>query len=211
MASQGRGKTQAQGIGGTAQDRRKAMPDKSRDNGGTKEGMRMDEINEIRVQAAINAVARVFRFSEQRMIEPGRQRNDKYAKARFAVIFLLRENRAFGQIDCREIGEFLGGRDQSTIRYGFERAKYLFDSDDEFIVNVLFARQIMRRVISDRIKDGRLVMLAHVSPQGVKETIRKFPLNDVGMAVKVRHKTKKPMQPLWPESLSYEGENIKCT
>ena len=81
----------------------------------------------------IYTVALAFGISQESIL--ARDRSRKVALPRQVAMYLLREE---AQISLPQIGEFLGGRDHTTVMYGCDKIANLLDQDDQ-----------LRRQVSD--------------------------------------------------------------
>lgn len=84
----------------------------------------------------LSVVSRVFGISNERLL--GRERTREVALPRQVAMYLLREE---GGVSLPKIGEFLGGRDHTTVIYACDKVTDLMDTDDRFRRQVLQIRE----------------------------------------------------------------------
>jgi len=90
----------------------------------------------------LNAVSRAFGISNDRLL--GRERTRDVALPRQVAMYLLREE---GGVSLPKIGEFIGGRDHTTVIYACEKVNNLMDTDDRLRRQILKIReQLYNRV-----------------------------------------------------------------
>jgi chromosomal replication initiator protein len=81
---------------------------------------------EVQPQQIISVVAETYGVSMDRML--GRERSRQVALPRQIAMHLLREE---ANISLPQIGEYLGGRDHTTIMYGCDKITDLLERDDK--------------------------------------------------------------------------------
>jgi len=73
----------------------------------------------------LHAVSRTFGVSEERLL--GRERTREVALPRQIAMYLMREE---GGVSLPRIGDFIGGRDHSTVMYACDKVNDLMETDD---------------------------------------------------------------------------------
>jgi chromosomal replication initiator protein len=86
--------------------------------------------------AVIRLVAEHFHLRADELT--GRKRTKEIANARQIAMYLLREE---NELSLPAIGEHLGGRDHSTVRYGVERVAEDLDRDEALRMTILALRE----------------------------------------------------------------------
>jgi chromosomal replication initiator protein len=76
--------------------------------------------------------AKAFGISNERLL--GRERTREVALPRQVAMYLLREE---GGVSLPQIGEFVGGRDHTTVIYACEKVTDLMETDDRFRRQIL--------------------------------------------------------------------------
>jgi chromosomal replication initiator protein len=84
----------------------------------------------------LSAVSAAFGISNERLL--GRERTREVALPRQVAMYLLREE---GGVSLPQIGEFVGGRDHTTVIYACEKVNDLMDTDDRFRRQILNLRE----------------------------------------------------------------------
>lgn len=84
----------------------------------------------------LNAVSRAFNVSQDRLM--GRERTREVALPRQIAMYLMREE---GGVSLPRIGDFLGGRDHTTVIYGCDKVSDLMETDDRLRRQVLQIRE----------------------------------------------------------------------
>jgi chromosomal replication initiator protein len=82
------------------------------------------------------AVSAAFGISNERLL--GRERTREVALPRQVAMYLLREE---GGVSLPQIGEFVGGRDHTTVIYACEKVNDLMETDDRFRRQILTLRE----------------------------------------------------------------------
>ena len=81
--------------------------------------------NTIHIEHIIKAVAKFFGVTEERLL--GKQRSRDIALPRQIAMYLIREETG---ASLPQIGEALGGRDHTTILYGYDKISDQLETDD---------------------------------------------------------------------------------
>ena len=84
----------------------------------------------------VEAVARAFGLSSERLL--ARDRSRQVAQPRQVAMYLLREE---AQLSLPQIGEVLGGRDHTTVMYGYDKISKLIEEDEGLRRQVLQLRE----------------------------------------------------------------------
>ena len=84
----------------------------------------------------LEAVSNAFGISNDRLL--GRERTREVALPRQVAMYLLREE---GGVSLPQIGEFIGGRDHTTVMYACDKVNSLMDTDDRLRRQVLQIRE----------------------------------------------------------------------
>ncbi len=84
----------------------------------------------------LNAVSHAFGVSQDRLL--GRERTREVALPRQIAMYLLREE---GGVSLPQIGNFLGGRDHTTVIYACDKVSDLMETDDRLRRQVLQIRE----------------------------------------------------------------------
>lgn len=84
----------------------------------------------------LNAVARAFGISHDRLL--GRERTREVALPRQVAMYLMREE---GGVSLPQIGDFIGGRDHTTVIYACDKVTDLMETDDRLRRQVLQIRE----------------------------------------------------------------------
>ena len=90
----------------------------------------------IQPDQVIETVAETFGLSKERML--GRERSRQVALPRQIAMFLMRED---AHISLPQIGEYLGGRDHTTVMYGCDKVADLLERDHRLRRQVMDIRQ----------------------------------------------------------------------
>jgi chromosomal replication initiator protein len=91
---------------------------------------------EVKPDHVINTVADAYNVDPDRML--GRDRSRQVALPRQIAMYLMREE---GNISLPQIGEFLGGRDHTTVMYGCDKIADLLERDDKIRREVIEIRE----------------------------------------------------------------------
>jgi chromosomal replication initiator protein len=91
---------------------------------------------EVKPDHVLNTVADAYNVAPDRML--GRDRSRQVALPRQIAMYLMREE---GKISLPQIGEFLGGRDHTTIMYGCDKIADLLERDDKIRRQVIEIRE----------------------------------------------------------------------
>jgi chromosomal replication initiator protein len=84
----------------------------------------------------LDAVSRAFGISQDRLL--GRERTREVALPRQIAMYLLREE---GGVSLPQIGDFIGGRDHTTVIYACDKVSDLMETDDRLRRQVLRIRE----------------------------------------------------------------------
>jgi len=84
----------------------------------------------------LDAVSKAFGISNDRLI--GRERTREVALPRQIAMYLLREE---GGVSLPQIGEFIGGRDHTTVIYACDKVNNLMETDDRLRRQILKIRE----------------------------------------------------------------------
>jgi chromosomal replication initiator protein len=84
----------------------------------------------------LNAVSRAFNVSQDRLL--GRERTREVALPRQIAMYLMREE---GGVSLPQIGDFVGGRDHTTVIYACDKVSDLMETDDRLRRQVLQIRE----------------------------------------------------------------------
>ena len=84
----------------------------------------------------LEVVSRTFGISNERLL--GRERTREVALPRQVAMYLLREE---GGVSLPQIGEFIGGRDHTTVIYACEKVTDMMETDDRFRRQILQIRE----------------------------------------------------------------------
>ena len=95
--------------------------------------------NQVDPQRILSTVAQSFGVTVERLLE--RDRSRQAAEPRQIAMFLLRED---ARLSLPQIGEFLGGRDHTTIMYGCDKVTESLERDDRLRRHVLQIREKLR-------------------------------------------------------------------
>jgi chromosomal replication initiator protein len=90
---------------------------------------------DVKPATVVDVVARTFNLSVDRMLSADRTRD--VALPRQIAMYLLRES----NISLPQIGQFLGGRDHTTVMYACEKVADLLERDDRLRRQVVQIRQ----------------------------------------------------------------------
>jgi chromosomal replication initiator protein len=93
---------------------------------------------ELTVEQIIAAVANFYRIDEEVLIERGRSKD--VAAARQMAMYLAREETG---ASLPQIGEVLGGRDHTTVMYGWEKIASQIEQNDRLRREMLSIREII--------------------------------------------------------------------
>jgi chromosomal replication initiator protein len=91
---------------------------------------------ELKPDDVLSIVGRVFGISNERLL--GRERTREVALPRQVAMYLLREE---GGVSLPQIGEFVGGRDHTTVIYACDKVTDMMETDDRFRRQVLQIRE----------------------------------------------------------------------
>ena len=91
---------------------------------------------DLKPDDVLNAVSRAFGISNDRLL--GRERTREVALPRQIAMYLLREE---GNVSLPQIGEFIGGRDHTTVIYACDKVNDLMETDDRLRRQVLKIRE----------------------------------------------------------------------
>lgn len=100
---------------------------------------------ELTVEEVISAVADFYRIDEEVLIERGRSK--EVAAARQMAMYLAREETG---ASLPQIGESLGGRDHTTVMYGWEKIASQIEQNDRLRREMLSIREIIYQKKSSR-------------------------------------------------------------
>ncbi len=95
---------------------------------------------EIAPERILQAVAETFGVSVERL--RSKSRAHKVALPRQVAMYLLRED---AKLSLPQIGELLGGRDHTTVKYGYEKIADKIESDERLRRDVLLLRERLYR------------------------------------------------------------------
>ena len=95
---------------------------------------------EIAPERILQAVAEAFGVSVERL--RSKSRAHKVALPRQVAMYLLRED---AKLSLPQIGELLGGRDHTTVKYGYEKIADKIESDERLRRDVLLLREKLYR------------------------------------------------------------------
>jgi chromosomal replication initiator protein len=84
----------------------------------------------------LDEVSKAFGVSNDRLL--GRERTREVALPRQIAMYLLREE---GGVSLPQIGEFIGGRDHTTVMYACDKVNNLMETDDKLRRQVLQIRE----------------------------------------------------------------------
>ncbi|MFU8826155.1 MAG: chromosomal replication initiator protein DnaA [Brevefilum sp.] len=91
---------------------------------------------DLKPEDVLTAVSAAFGISNERLL--GRERTREVALPRQVAMYLLREE---GGVSLPQIGEFVGGRDHTTVIYACEKVNDLMETDDRFRRQILTLRE----------------------------------------------------------------------
>jgi len=91
----------------------------------------------------IKAVSHAFGITNDRLL--GRERTREVALPRQVAMYLLREE---GGISLPKIGEFIGGRDHTTVMYACDKVNDLMETDDRLRRQILKIREHLYTQVS---------------------------------------------------------------
>ena len=95
----------------------------------------LSQRSDIQPETILNAVARAFNLSVERLLSP--DRSHAVALPRQIAMYLMRETDA----SLPQIGQVLGGRDHTTVMYACEKIAGLLEQDDHLRRQVVQIRQ----------------------------------------------------------------------
>ncbi len=98
---------------------------------------------ELTVAQIIEAVAKFYRMDAETLT--GRGRSKEIAAARQMAMYLAREETG---ASLPQIGEALGGRDHTTVMYGWEKIAWNIEQDDKLRREMLAIREIIYSNVS---------------------------------------------------------------
>jgi chromosomal replication initiator protein len=84
----------------------------------------------------LSIVANAFGISNERLL--GRERTREVALPRQVAMYLMREE---GGVSLPQIGEYIGGRDHTTVIYACEKVTDMMETDDRFRRQILNIRE----------------------------------------------------------------------
>lgn len=84
----------------------------------------------------LSIVANAFGISNERLL--GRERTREVALPRQVAMYLMREE---GGVSLPQIGEYVGGRDHTTVIYACEKVTDMMETDDRFRRQILNIRE----------------------------------------------------------------------
>jgi len=84
----------------------------------------------------LDAVSKAFGISNDRLL--GRERTREVALPRQVAMYLLREE---GGVSLPQIGEFIGGRDHTTVIYACDKVNDLMETDERLRRQVIQIRE----------------------------------------------------------------------
>ena len=91
---------------------------------------------DLKPDDVLDAVSRAFGVSNDRLL--GRERTREVALPRQIAMYLLREE---GGVSLPQIGEFIGGRDHTTVIYACTKVNDLMETDERLRRQVLQIRE----------------------------------------------------------------------
>ncbi len=91
---------------------------------------------DLKPDDVLTAVSEAFGVSSERLL--GRERSREVALPRQVAMYLLREE---GGVSLPQIGEFVGGRDHTTVIYACDKVTDLMETDDRFRRQILQLRE----------------------------------------------------------------------
>ncbi|NOX62192.1 MAG: chromosomal replication initiator protein DnaA [Chloroflexi bacterium] len=91
-------------------------------------------------EAIIQAVADEFRITRSELV--GQRRLKRFARPRQVAMYLMRE---VAQLSFPQIGEYLGGRDHTTVMHGYKKVSQLLADDPELRMRVERVRMRLNR------------------------------------------------------------------
>lgn len=91
---------------------------------------------DLKPDDVLDAVSRAFGISNDRIL--GRERTREVALPRQITMYLLREE---GGVSLPQIGEFIGGRDHTTVIYACDKVNDLMETDERLRRQVLQIRE----------------------------------------------------------------------
>jgi chromosomal replication initiator protein len=91
---------------------------------------------DLKPDDVLTAVSEAFGVSSERL--RGRERSREGALPRQVAMYLLREE---GGVSLPQIGEFVGGRDHTTVIYACDKVSDLMETDDRFRRQILQLRE----------------------------------------------------------------------
>jgi chromosomal replication initiator protein len=91
---------------------------------------------DLKPDDVLAAVSAAFGISNERLL--GRERTREVALPRQVAMYLLREE---GGVSLPQIGEYVGGRDHTTVIYACEKVTDLMETDDRFRRQILTLRE----------------------------------------------------------------------
>jgi chromosomal replication initiator protein len=92
----------------------------------------------IQPEQIIDAVADIYGITVDSIL--GRERTNKIARPRQIAMYLMREETEFS---LPQIGQALGGRDHTTVMYGYEKIADLIERDDRLRREVISIRELL--------------------------------------------------------------------
>ena len=91
---------------------------------------------DLKPKDVLEIVSQAFGISNERLL--GRERTREVALPRQVAMYLLREE---GGVSLPQIGEFVGGRDHTTVIYACEKVTDMMETDDRFRRQILRIRE----------------------------------------------------------------------
>ncbi len=91
---------------------------------------------DLKPDDVLDAVSRAFGVSNERLL--GRERTREVALPRQVAMYLLREE---GGVSLPKIGEFIGGRDHTTVIYACDKVNDLMETDERLRRQVIRIRE----------------------------------------------------------------------
>jgi chromosomal replication initiator protein len=91
---------------------------------------------DLKPDDVLTAVSQAFGISNERLL--GRERTREVALPRQVAMYLMREE---GGVSLPQIGEFVGGRDHTTVIYACDKVTDLMETDDRFRRQILQLRE----------------------------------------------------------------------
>jgi chromosomal replication initiator protein len=102
------------------------------------------------LEHVLHAVAAAFGTQTSELV--GKRRDKETALARQVAMYLMREETS---VSLSEIGDFLGGRDHSTVSHGYEKISHSLRRDERLLAHVEAARHLIHEAAPLRAAGGR--------------------------------------------------------